>query len=225
MNDLLTSSGTLMPIDPDAELISVCAAFCDLERAYDAPGFAHESGTPEGDAAAKERKRIVAEQDVLVDRMCELPCTTLAGVQAMATALATWDRELLKDGPASDVGELITSNMVERLLALGRHDQHPDADLLALRPEFNRLHGLMIAYNTKDLIPDGGSECADFDALCRRTAKSAPAATAEGRSFQAAAALHDLTYRLSECEQGTYAAWVMLKGVAGNAYQSVEARA
>ena len=58
-------------------------AFCELERAYDAPGFRYETGTPEGDAAEQERVRLIAEQDALVERMCDLPCTTLAGVQAV----------------------------------------------------------------------------------------------------------------------------------------------
>ena len=229
----LAGSTSLSTIGPDADLIATCAAFCELERAFDVvtKGFAGDfAKEAEGEAPLA---KIVAEQDVLLERMMALPCTTLAGVQAMAQALVAWDRELLKDGPASDVGEAITANMVERLLAL----QHPDASrmiggplpvldagLLALRPEFDRLHALMIDYN-KDLIPDGGTECADFDALCDRIATASPAVTAEGRAFQAAAAMHHLYYRLNDHEQAHNPTWLMLKGIAGDAYQSVEAEA
>jgi len=226
-----TSISMLSNASPDAELIATCAAFIELEQASDVvtKGFAGDfAKEAEGEAPLA---KIVAEQDVLVERMMGLSCTTLAGVQAMALALATWDRELLQDGPARDVGEAITANMVERLLALQHPDASrmiggpslaPDADLLALRPEFDRLHALMIDYN-KDLIPDGGTECADFDALCDRIAREAPAVTAEGRAFQAAAAMHHLTYRLNDCEQARNPVWLMLKGIAGDAYQSVEA--
>ena len=219
--DLLGSTSNLMLADADAELIATCAAFCELERAYDARGYGQEIDSPEYDAVQADRERIVAEQQPLVDRMCELPCTSLAGVQAMARTLAAWDRELLKDIPARDVGDRITSNMVERLLALPVSDQHPDADLLALRPEFDRLHALMIAYN-KDLLPGGDTECADFDALCERIAIASPAASAEGRAFQAAAAMHHLTYRLSDENRTRNPAWLMLKALAGSAFQSVE---
>ena len=224
----------------DADLIATCAAFYDLERASDVVTNEFKGDLAKEHAGDARLATIVAEQDVLVERMMGLPCTTLAGVQAMAKALVAWDRELLKDGPAKDVGEVITSNLVERLLAL----RHPDADLLsdasrmiggplpvldaellALRPEFDRLHAVMIDYNTPGLIPDSGTECADFDALCDRIASAKSAVTADGRAFQAAAAMHHLTYRLSDCEQARNPAWLMLKGIAGDAFQSVEAQA
>ena len=118
----LAGSTAVSPACPDAELITTCAAFCELERASDVvtQGFAGDFAKEA--AGEAPLAKIVAEQDVLVERMVGLPCTTLAGVQAMAKALAAWDRELLKDGPARDVGEAITSNMVERLLALQRPD-------------------------------------------------------------------------------------------------------
>ena len=82
----------------------------------------------------------------------------------------------------------------------------------------------MIAYN-KDLIPDGGIECADFDALCDRIATPPSAVTTEGRAFQAAGATHHLHYRLNDYEQGSSPTWAMLKGIAQVACQSIEARA
>lgn len=337
---ILAGSSALSPIGSDAELIATCAAFCELEHS------ANAIIRDMSDDAAKEAIRdaplakIAAEQDALVERMTALPCTTLAGVQAIAAALAIWDCELLKSGPSSDVGEVITSHVIDRLLALRHPDadllavcsefcvseatysalydgtpkaydatsemalftrgkaitdtweamldrmaqlrattseglaaramalaQHsgikpgtssypfafrpdeakdvtgcllhmlltdavrigcvlrpnPDAELLALRPEFDRLHAVMIDYNTPDLIPEGGTECADFDALCDRIASASPAVTADGRAFQAAAAMHHLTYRLNDCEQEHNPAWLMLKGIAGDAYRSVEA--
>lgn len=126
---VLVGSTALSPIGADAELIATCSAFCDLERAYDATGHGHEHNTPEDVAAEQERERIAADEQVLADRMCNLSCTTLAGVQAMATAFAAWDRELLRDIPAKDLGDQIASHMVERLLALPT--PCPDADLIA----------------------------------------------------------------------------------------------
>lgn len=164
--DLLGSTSSSMLADADAELIATCAAFCDLERAYDAPGYGQEIDSPEYDAVQAERERIVAEQEPLVDRMCELPCTTLAGVQAMAKALAAWDRELLKDAPARDVGDRITSNMVDRLLALRVPDRHPDADLLAVCAEFQASE---TAYNA--IYDDPGADDEACDALANPIAE------------------------------------------------------
>lgn len=67
-------------------------------------------------------------------------------------------------------------------------------------------------------------ECANFDALCARTVTAAQAVTADGHAIEAAAAVHHLYYRLSEWEQGRNPALSMLKGIAGDAHQSVEAR-
>ena len=114
--------------------------------------------------------------------------------------------------------------LTDAVRLLGQPTPNPDADLLALRPEFDRLHALMIDFNTPGLIPDGGTECADFDALCGRIAVAPPAVTAEGRAFQAAAAIHHLTYRLSDGDEARNPACLMLKGIAGEAYRSVEAR-
>ena len=80
----------------------------------------------------------------------------------------------------------------------------------------------MIAYN-KDLIPNGGIECADYKALNDRIATAPSALTIEGRAFQAAAVMYHLYYRLNDHEQAHNPTWFMLKGIAGEANQSVKA--
>lgn len=98
---------------PDAELVAACGRFCELERDFDAACLIDdENGT---DVHARE---IVAMSDALVDRMIAMPCASLAGLQALAQALAAWNRELLTEAPAEDMGELLTSHLITRLLAL-----------------------------------------------------------------------------------------------------------
>ena len=57
-------------VHPDADLLAACAVHDDLERAYLATGFDHDSGTPEYDAAEAEQIRITAAQKPYVDRIC-----------------------------------------------------------------------------------------------------------------------------------------------------------
>lgn len=107
------SIADLAPAEPDAELIAACGRFCELERDFDAACRIDDEG-----GTSVLAKQIVAISDDLVERMIAMPCNTLAGVRALAQALAAWDRELLTDAPAHDMGELITSHLVGRLLAL-----------------------------------------------------------------------------------------------------------
>lgn len=98
---------------PDTELIIACGRFCELEREFDAACLIDDEA-----GIDVHTRPIVATSDALVERMITMPCTSLAGVQALARALAAWDRELLTDAPAEDMGELLKSHLVARLLAL-----------------------------------------------------------------------------------------------------------
>ncbi len=107
------SVADLVPTETDAELIAACGRFCELERDFEVACLIDdEAGTD------VHTRPIIAMSDALAERMIAMPCTSLAGVQALARALAAWDRELLTDAPAEDMGELITSHLVTRLLAL-----------------------------------------------------------------------------------------------------------
>lgn len=178
-------------------------------------------------------KPIVEKWDGLLNQMERFRATTLEGLAARALALA--QHSGIKPGTGHypfafqpDDADDVTGRLLHMLLSdavqmCGTPRPSPDAALLALRPEFDRLHALMVAYNL-DLIPDGGNECADFDSLCERIATASPAITSTGRAFQAAAAMHHLYYRLNDDQQARNPAWLMLKGLAGDAYRSVEAR-
>ena len=102
-------------VAPDADLLAACAAFDDLERAYQATGFNHAVRSPEDEAAEAERWRVSAAQDQLVERMCELRAVTRAGQAARARSLALWDGELMKDG-TGDTGALLTAAIVRDLI-------------------------------------------------------------------------------------------------------------
>jgi hypothetical protein len=78
-------------LQPDAELIRLCGAFDELERQR-LELFAKE--TP---AQQKRLEDLADQQDLLLDDICELPPTTHEGAVALASTLALWDCELLKD--------------------------------------------------------------------------------------------------------------------------------
>lgn len=223
----------LIATHPDADLILLCSEFCASEAAVDRICEAEpELSDDERDALIVP---ICAGWDIVLDRMAGLRATTHEGLAARAMALAQhsgikpgavrYGFEFCPGDSGGITGRLLHMLLVDASRMIGGPLPVLDADLLALRPEFDRLHAVMIDYNTPDLIPDGGTECADFDALCDRIASAKPAVTADGRAFQAAAAMHHLTCRLSDCEQARNPAWLMLKGIAGDAYQSVEGRA
>ncbi len=130
--------------NPDAALIAHCAAFDALERAYLATDFGHDDGTPEDEATEAERERLASAQEPIVDAICTLPPRTLAGFRAVASSLALWDTELMRQHPTRNC----TDDRLLRALVGGLIGQapaavpapNPDAELLALCAEFQRLH-------------------------------------------------------------------------------------
>ena len=66
-------------VQPDAELLAACAEFDALERAYLATFTGFKAGSPEEDAAEAEQERLHADQEPLVDRICDLRAVTREG--------------------------------------------------------------------------------------------------------------------------------------------------
>lgn len=216
---------------PDADLLAVCSEFRASEAAYSVIYDLNPDATD--DACAALANSIADSWNGMLDRMGELHATSSEGLVARALALA--QHSGIKPGTSGypfafqpDEADDVTGRLLHMLLTdasrmIGGSLPVLDSDLLALRPEFDRLHALMVDYN-KDLLPDGGTECADFDALCERIATATPAVGSEGRAFQAAAAMHHLYCRLNDLDPMRNPTWSMLKGLAGDAYQSVAAQ-
>lgn len=75
---------------PDAELIRLCAAFDVLERRRQ--HAANSARTNEQEKVAdRVWEEVCREQAPMLTRMCSLPCTTLAGLGALAASLVLWD--------------------------------------------------------------------------------------------------------------------------------------
>ncbi|MGI4943469.1 MAG: hypothetical protein ACRYHQ_23370, partial [Janthinobacterium lividum] len=75
--------------DPDAALLTVCAAFDAVERRRNAM-FDDDTLTDEANAAIWE------EQAPLVDRLCELQAVTIEGMRARARSLALYDDAMME---------------------------------------------------------------------------------------------------------------------------------
>lgn len=79
----------LAPTDPDAELITLCEQFCQIERRHYAEAIALWRVGDDRPADAV-LDRMASEHEPLVDRIVNLPPSTLQGAIALATALETW---------------------------------------------------------------------------------------------------------------------------------------
>lgn len=209
---------------PDAELIRLCAEFDALERHRQHVGNAAVT-MKEDEAADLVWAEVRRQQAPMLTRMCSLPCTTLAQHSGIKTGTGSYPFAFEPGKGGGVTGRLLDMLLTDATRMIGGPLPVLDADLLALRPEFDRLHALMVCYNITNEIPDGDTVCADFDALCNRVAMAPSAIGAQGRAFQAAAAMHNLTYRLSEDALPTDPVWLMLQGIAGDAYQPTDERA
>ncbi|MGI4794898.1 MAG: hypothetical protein ACRYG8_12650 [Janthinobacterium lividum] len=84
------SVADLVPAEPDADLIRLCAAFDVLERRRQ--HAANSARTNEQEKVAdRVWEEVCREQAPMLTRMCSLPCTTLAGLGALAASLVLWD--------------------------------------------------------------------------------------------------------------------------------------
>lgn len=83
----------------DAALIRLCGAFDAWERRDQALSGAHLPGSPGAVAEYALNERHCAEKGALLDRICDLPCTTPAGINALGNTLALYvGEEELEDG-------------------------------------------------------------------------------------------------------------------------------
>jgi hypothetical protein len=109
------------PAHPDAELISVCAKFDELERAYVAAGDGDIfDGTSEARRRDSKRRGIVKTQGPLVKRMHALRATTAEGHAARARCIALWAPDLVEEG-SGDFGAVLISAMLRDAIAAGSH--------------------------------------------------------------------------------------------------------
>lgn len=69
----------------------------------------------------------------------------------------------------------------------------PDAELLALRPDFHRLRAAYYGVHTED-DRELSRVCEEFDTFCLRVGAMPAATTPEGLAFKAICALHQIYY-------------------------------
>ncbi len=98
---------------PDAELIDLCAQFCELERQFDATDFSARPGTLEAEAANREQRALTDAGDPILDRMHDLPTHTLEGFRARARAIVAFDKgELEKSDDARGMVWMLVRDLV-----------------------------------------------------------------------------------------------------------------
>lgn len=104
---------------PDAELIRLCAEFDVLERRRQ--HVANSAKTMEEDAAADlVWEEISLQQNPMLNRICSLPCVTLAGIGAIAATLMLWDSGELpvhEDDAEAPANDRLTAALLRATLA------------------------------------------------------------------------------------------------------------
>ena len=117
----LVAGGAKLADNPDAELITACAAFDALERAY-VTTYATDipEGTSEWAAAEAERDRLLAAEKPFLDRMTELRAVTLEGQAARARSLVLWAPDLVSEGTTGDTIGLLTHAVLRDLIGEAR---------------------------------------------------------------------------------------------------------
>lgn len=103
----------------DAELIRLCAEFDVLERRRQ--NVANSAKTIEEETAADlVWAEISLQQDPMLDRICSLPCVTLAGIGALAATLMLWDSDELsihEDDTLAPANDRLTAALLRATLA------------------------------------------------------------------------------------------------------------
>ena len=143
-------------------------------------------------AKAKVAKLVAAGSNGTED-----PCNTVA---------EDWAWDLVNDlVRLADEVENVTGRRLHYVLrdavamSSGVSAPGPDADLLALRPEYERLRAEVDAENARASAEgwndnDGFTGFKEFDYLCGRIARMPRAVTQAGRALKAIAVMHQLTY-------------------------------
>ena len=115
---------TILPVQPDAELICLCAEIDALEDFLTVRGR-HEGkpGGPEEDEYDELVATVWKQQKELTDRICALPCISLAGLCAIGSTLASYlDRRGLEgDMNAYPEGRLL-GRLLDLLISVGSCD-------------------------------------------------------------------------------------------------------
>jgi len=116
---MTTSVADLLPANPDAELIALCAELDVLERRRQ-----HAANTAvtmkEDEAADLIWTEVLRQQAPMLTRMCSLPCTTLAGLGALAASLVLWDSgemDVAKDDTQGLTIDRLTTAVLRAALA------------------------------------------------------------------------------------------------------------
>ncbi len=140
--------------NPDADLLAVCTEFnaCDVrQRAiYDGPDAVEDDGK-----AALAAAPIFARMDAVLNRMEHLRAASSIGIAARAGSLAqhSGGMESSFDAQGTITGRLL-DYLLRDVAALRSADTapavHPDAELLALCTEFQRLHSLSYSPGNDD---------------------------------------------------------------------------
>ena len=129
-------AGLAAAVEPDAELIRLCAEFDALEQAKIALDGEHPSGSAGEQAEDAERDRLTAQQNRLVDSIYELPCTSSAGIHALGKSLAGYlSPEDLEDEAAYDTENALLIALLRAVTqGQGKQAARPPAPVLAPPP-------------------------------------------------------------------------------------------
>lgn len=101
----------------DIELIRLCAEFDVLERRTQVLPGNQPSGSREEAERAALYEALTDQQGELLDRICGLPCTTAAGVQALAaTAALHLGEDEMQDDPDGDMIERLTAALLRGIV-------------------------------------------------------------------------------------------------------------
>ena len=150
--------------------------------------------------------------------------TTHAGLAARAIAMGRADPHHHFDHEGGKSRVLLDALLRDGAALAGVPAPNPDAELLALRPEYERLRAACDACSARGVPDEQASPIYEaFDDFCFQVAEMPPAVTAEGRAFQAVCVMHQLGH-VADWEAGAPSgavglAWTMLAGQVGNAYQ------
>lgn len=104
---------------PDAELIRLCAEFDVLERHRQQVTNAATT-IEEDDIADRVWEDVRRQQGPMLDRICSLPCVTVAGLGALSASLMLWDRgevTVAEDDPAAPTNKRLMAALMRATLA------------------------------------------------------------------------------------------------------------
>lgn len=112
------SVADLVPSNPDAELLLLCAQFDRLERQLQDACNAATTGEEE-DAADLISANLRKEQAPILDQICATRAVSLEGLGAMAASLVLWDGDLFVecDEPNACTNERLKLALMRSVLA------------------------------------------------------------------------------------------------------------